>query len=45
LKEHPEEQNRWQVFCQKKWEEKVSSWLATLHILPLNAKASARRAA
>ena len=45
LKEHPEEQNRWQVFCQGKWEEKVAAWLAGLHIIPIHAKTSARRVA
>jgi hypothetical protein len=45
LKDHPEEQNRWQVFCTKKWEEKVASWLATLHIIPIHSKTTTRRVA
>jgi hypothetical protein len=45
LKDHPEEQNRWQVFCQKKWEDKVAAWLSTLHIIPIQAKPSSRRVA
>ena len=45
LKDHPEEQNRWQVFCQKKWEEKVADWLSAWRIIPVHAKTSARRVA
>lgn len=45
LKAHVEEQNRWQVFCQKKWEELVGIWLSALHIIPIHAKASSRRVA
>jgi hypothetical protein len=45
LKDNPEEQNRWSVFCHHKWEETVKLWLETLGILAIGAKPQKRAAA
>src|SRR5262249_5681280 len=44
LKEHVEEQNRWSVFCHRKWEETVKIWLESYGIIAIDAKAQKRAA-
>ena len=43
LKEHVEELNRWQVFCQCKWAELVQEWLASQAILAVGTKSLKKR--
>jgi hypothetical protein len=45
LKDQAEEQNRWSVFCHRKWDETVKIWLETHGILAIAAKPSKRAAA
>ncbi len=45
LKTHPEEQNRWTVFRQRKWESAVKSWLEVHSILAIGAKSAKRNLA